>query len=61
MATIPVHPLISAIEFILKQFAQKLLRHPYPSASLLMDVFVASCLDAYLFVRKTVGCEIRIK
>jgi len=33
----PIHPLHSAIEFILKPLAQKSLRRPHPSASLFMD------------------------
>jgi len=38
-APFPIHPLLSAIEFILKHLTQKSLRHHHPSASLFMDIF----------------------
>ena len=41
-SSIPIHPHISAIEFILKHLTPKSLRRPHPSASLLMDSFEAS-------------------
>src|SRR5712691_1087827 len=34
---IPIHPVLSAIEFILKHLTPKSLRRPHPSASLFMD------------------------